>query len=184
MFLKLLILFGCIVCYKALFNFYNYRTCQRYYALYLRWFADDNEELLQSRGRIIKLLKRAGVQDSSIPTSQPIGYWQLANFNASAFDNFPSKIADFAAMMNSKFQEAIGEYRSRILDSVNPLYWIDTILFLPKHFLNYLGINQSSLSFKISNVVLSILWWAICICLAIFRPYIDNFIINFLGDFH
>lgn len=181
---KLLIIIACIICYKALFNFYNYKTCQKYYRLYIDWLADNSDELMQYRGRVIKLLERAGVKDSSIPTTQPMGFGQVASFNASAFDNFPSNVAGFAALMNAKFMEAMGEYKSRMFDSINPLYWIDAILFLPKHFLSYLGINKKSLSFKISNVVLSVLWWAICICIAIFRPQIDQFIIEFVSNLH
>lgn len=182
MLLKIVILALCIVAYKFLLNLYNYKSCQKFYQLYLEWFSDQNDKLFQNRGRIVKLLKNAGVKDSFIPTSQPIGFGQVCNANASVYDNFPSNIQEFAALMYSKFQEAIGEYKSRMIESFNPLYWIDTILFLPKHLLSYLGVGQASLSFKIGNIVLTIIWWGICAGVTVLKPYIYDFIVHVVGN--
>lgn len=57
--------------------------------------------------------------------------------------------------MEHKLQEAIGVYQRRMRNSLNPLSWIQTFLFFPKHALSYLGISPSD---KASNI-LSVFWW-------------------------
>lgn len=176
MLLKAIIIFVSVVLYKAISNATKYHRCKKFHAMFKSWIADECASLPEYKREIISLIKGAGVSDSFLPTSQPVGYGQVANYNASVLENFPSRIAIFAASVDAKFDEAIGEYRHRTYEAFNPLYWIDIVIFLPKHLLSYIGLSDSNTAFKITNVILTALWWLICTGVTFFKPYILSLI--------
>jgi hypothetical protein len=95
-----------------------------------------------------------------------------ASFNASVFQNFPSKSADHAMTAMRDFQDAMGIYRRRIFESFNPLYWINLVLFLPKNILGYVGFKTETALIKIFQLI----WWLAGIVFAIFKDDIFKYL--------
>lgn len=175
---KIIIVAIFIIAYKAVLNYVKFKRCKTLSELHLQWLADSCNEFPQYKGEIKKLLIGSNVPDSYIPTSQAIGYGQIANSNVSVYLNFPSKIAAIAAALSDKFDEAIGTYHKRCLESFNPLYWIETILFLPKTLLQYIGINSDKMAFRLCNILLTFIWWLVCTVFFFFKPQIYECILS------
>src|SRR5215217_9479367 len=165
----LYLLAGLLV-FKFINNLSKYLRTRHYLSRYANWLSNPDNKLLESKAQVVKLLKDAGVSDSSFPTAQPVGYGRLATFEASTLTNFPSKTADFAYATNRMFREAIGTYRSRMLETISPLYWIETIIYLPREALAYTGVPPESVVVKVFQLV----WWISTTLLAVvwlaFRP--------------
>ena len=66
---------------------------------------------------------------------------------------FPSTRTEFSVTVLNMFEEAEGVFRKNMLDSFNPFYWIDLIVFLPKSLLAYIGISSEVTAYKICNVL-------------------------------
>lgn len=84
---------------------------------------------------------------------QPVGLGRAVQYNASVKEQFPSRIHDFALQTNKMFYEAEGVFLARAKEAFNPLYWIDFVIFLPKHFMAYLGADTEKLLTKILQAV-------------------------------
>ncbi len=179
---KIIIIGICIIVYKAISNLINLLTTKRYKTEFIKYLSQDSSRIVEHRLQTIKLFKRAGIKDTSTPISQGIGYGQVANFNASVFHNFPSTLQVIAYPALEMFDSAIGIYKSRIIESFNPIYWIEQILFLPKNLLTYIGLNSENTAFKICNVLLSFIWWLLGTTIILFKTQLQQFIIEFIGN--
>ena len=57
------------------------------------------------------------------------------------------------------FAESKGAYKSKILETFNPLYWIELIIWLPKQFTLFLGLNKELKAVKTINILLQTIYW-------------------------
>lgn len=160
---------GGIVVIKATLNLIKLIQCKHILDKYVHWLKDQTWKLVEKKSKVIALIKGAGISDQQIPVLEPVGYGKLLNAQLSVLDNFPSARKDIYEFTLGLFFNAIGVYRRRTIESFNPLFWIETIIYLPKRILKYLGLNPDSVSAK----VLQLLWWfftvAIAILIAIFQ---------------
>lgn len=176
--IKLLIVFAFVVVYKLLTNYIHLKQVQQYEKEFIGFLSDDSYLIDEHKLQTIDLFKKAGIKDIQTPVSQSMGHGQIANFGASVFTNFPmaqKAIAEPALIM---FRNAIGIYKTRMRDAVNPVYWIDLVVFFPKNILCYIGLDSETSAFKLWNVFLTFIWWSICTTVAIFQPEIKDFIIT------
>src|SRR5690606_35006346 len=97
-----------------------------------------------------------GYNDIFIPVTRPLGLGQIANANINPIDQYPNRMSDVAYAINSQLQSSKGVYKQRMLFSINPLLWLEFIIFLPSNIIKYLGFKNESVG-KLFNV----LWWII-----------------------
>lgn len=114
------------------------------------------------------------MNDPKIPYAQPVGYGQMATGSASVLDNFPNRLEDHAVFTSRLIDEALGVYRQRFWETFNPLYWIDSILYLPRTILSYLGLKPDSVFVKFLNIF----WWITGPIAILFRENLTDFILN------
>lgn len=176
--IKFLIIFICIFLYKLLLNISNFYKCKKFKAGYYKWINGNHQNYPTYKSEVLNLLKKAGVKDSKIPVAQPLGAGKLTTCNVSVMDNFPLPYNQHVFSTNSMFDEAVGTYRLRIKECFSIFYWIELIVFFPKHILLYININSEQFIFKILNVLFTFIWWSINVCLTIFNSQIKNFIIE------
>lgn len=69
-------------------------------------------------------------------------------------------------------RDALAIFLNRILESLNPLYWIETIINLPKTALIYLGLPSESVFIK----ALQLIWWILAPICIIFRDKLLSFL--------
>jgi hypothetical protein len=132
---------------------------------------------LTQKQEIINLFNRANISDSALPSIQEMGYGKLATFNAPVMRNMFSNDGRIVCIVNDMFNEAKGAYRQRSLESFNPIFWIESIIFLPRSIISYLGLSTESIMTKI----LLILWWFITPLAYLFREKILIVFMNFFN---
>ena len=181
MLIKVLIVICFIIAFKVISNFIKWKRCEKLSKMHIAWLADECDSFPQYKGEIKKLLKNANISDSYIPMSQHLGLGQISNGNASVYLNFPSRIIPIASSLSNKFDEAIGTYRNRVFESFNPIYWIETLIFLPKNLLQYIGLDSEKVAFKLCNILLTFIWWILGVLLLFFKPQINDLILSLLG---
>lgn len=112
---------------------------------------------------------------------EPLGYVYVRTGGASIFQNFPNAREDYAHSVVRMFHQATGVYRSRMIETFNPLYWIEAVINLPKQLLNYLGLPSESIVIKIAQLM----WWiagaVFGFVYALYRPELEAVIKNWLG---
>ena len=140
---KVLILFTLIVIYKIVLNFTRLKQLQRFEKEFILFLSDRPSKIDEHKMQTIELFKKANIPDSQMPVTQPIGFGKVASFNASVYHNFPMAKRTIAEPSLLMFKNAIGVYKSRIFEAVNPLYWIDLIVFLPRNLLQALQRSHS-----------------------------------------
>lgn len=175
---RLLIIFIFVLVYKFLLNLSSFLRIKHYEKEFLNYLANKESKIEEHRLQTIDLFKKAGIKDTLTPITQPSGYGNIASFNASVFQNFPSNMQVIAVPAMSMFRNAIGIYKSRMMECLSPLYWISLIVFLPRNILLYIGLDSESTAFKLWNVSLSFLWWLFCTIISLFQPEIKSFITN------
>lgn len=148
---------------KLFLNSYKYYQCKSYLNKYLKWLKKPSWELSEHKSDVIKLFKDAGLKDSSIQVTEQIVYSHLSVGNVSVFYQFPSNREEFVGITRRYFHQAIGVYRSRAWEVFNPFYWIEFIIYLPKQFLNYVGVSPESIIVKMFQLI----YWSVATVLSI-----------------
>ena len=175
-----------IVFLKALLNLVNAAYLRARYKLFLDWMGDNSVEKLkqlrESKTRTIALMKQAGISDKGLPITQPMGYGQIANMTISMFEQYPSRIQVIAAVTVETFEHAIGTYKGRAIDAINPLYWISLVVYLPTRVCSSLGAKVDSIPVKIlqglywlaAAIIGSLLVFAKPAVVAFLRKWLDK----------
>ena len=57
------------------------------------------------------------------------------------------------------FAESKGAYKAKLLETFNPLYWIELIIWLPKQLTLFLGLNNELKAVKTINILLQTIYW-------------------------
>jgi len=76
------------------------------------------------------------------------------------------------------FNEAIGYYRDRTVEAFNPLYWVETLIYLPRTLLSYIGVNPENVVVK----SLQVLYWLISPIVTYLYVAYESQIDNLLND--
>lgn len=180
--MRFLALFLLVIAYKFLTNLMHYfriKKLQTYFSEFLEHKC-DNMNLY--RQEVLSLFEKAHVKDKKIPVSEHIGNRQIVSGNVSTFSMFPSTRVAFSVTTLNMFEEAEGVFRKNMLDSFNPFYWIDLIVFLPKSLLAYIGISSEVTAYKICNVLFTFIWWILGILVVYFKPKLQDFVIKLVRN--
>lgn len=157
MFIKILYLFVAVILLKILYNVRNLIWTQIYLSNYEEFLTKQKGWYIQEhRQKIIKLFKMAGLENFLIPSAEPMGFGFVNTGGFTLFENLSVLRTDVAAMVIKCFKEARGVYRSRIFESLSPIYWIESVVNLPKNILKYLGLKSESIIIKFFQII----WWA------------------------
>ncbi|WP_432353895.1 hypothetical protein [Anaerotruncus rubiinfantis] len=170
--------FVIIFCYKIASNASYLFAAKRYRKIYHDYLSGKGGDIVEHVPSIEKLMSKANVEDKSIPAAQPIGYMQVATYTASVITNISSLRADIACGVDNILLKTIGTFKMRLLESFSPVYWLDTIIFLPREIFKYFGADSNSIGGK----VLQLLWWILAPIAIIFRENLIQFILSFFGN--
>lgn len=174
--MKYIYIFIGIIVLKFIINLVNYINGFRLERIWFSFFAKKNVNAITYTKQIQNHFKNAGLKSNYQPCSIPVGYGQIANTTISTFDNIFSNSQSTSLFVETYFLEARGVYRKRMLDSFNPLYWMDCIINLPKHLIEYLGLDTETIFTKLFQII----YWLIDSVLLV---YYHEPIFNFIKDF-
>lgn len=167
---------ACILC-RILINARRLLRLRLIYGLYQEWLASESNRFAEYQPELIDLFRKANLKNGVFPATEAVGFGQITGFQASYFENVHSNRRDVVAQTIRYFDSANGQFRRNILESINPICWIEFIVFLPKHLLGYLNINEQSILTKIALII----WWVIAPLAVILRDKLYDVISKTLG---
>lgn len=163
--MKYVIIFLCVVVVKLYINASKFFLAKRLRERYTDSFKRDGKPFEEYIPQIRKMFIDIGAGNTAIPVVQPLGYHQVANTTVEIIKNLDSRRSDIVGTILSLFDEAVGTYRMRMLESISPSYWIETLLFLPSRALKYLGCEPDKLIIKLFQLI----YWIAAPLLIAFR---------------
>lgn len=168
--------------YKLIRNSYYLFRTQRLIIAYEYWLTceTNTDEICQKKHLFKNLISKAGVNDKFIPIAQPMGFGQIATFKSSVSTQFPTNSIAFADATLKMLFEAKGIFKERIIETFNPIYWIELFLFLPKNLLTYLGLHPSNLIIKILQLFWAVIAGIYSLVLALYPEFYRTLLENFL----
>lgn len=180
--MRFLALFLLVVAYKFLTNLMHYFRIKKLQTYFSEFLDHKRSDMNFYRQEVLSLFEKAHVKDIKIPASEHIGNGEIVSGNVSTFSMFPSTRTEFSVTVLNMFEEAEGVFRKNMLDSFNPFYWIDLIVFLPKSLLTYIGISSEVTAYKICYVLFTFLWWILGILVVYFKPQLQDFVIKLVRN--
>ena len=182
---SLLYIFLAIASLKFLLNLSKYLQCKHYLKKYHHFVTEDKTGwgFTESKPQIVKLFKGAGIQDSIIPHAEPVGWGHISTGHASVFSNMTRLRQDVVSLVLDMFHQAIGVYRARMIETFNPLYWVEFIINLPREILIYLGVSAGSVIVKISQLVYWISAFIMSFLFALYRTELEAFFRSWIDTF-
>ncbi len=177
-----MIILGIIIFLKLVLNASKFYQISRYlkkYEDYVKAVANKSEEdtwkYVQDQSSIISLLKGAEITDSRLPYVEDVASGYGGAFvrkgTFSIMENIFSVRADVVAVTTHMFNVAIGYYKARTLESVNPLYWLELIVFLPKKIMEHLNFQHDP-----TKKILQVIYWIIMLFFFVFENGIRQII--------
>lgn len=177
--MKLAICFAAIFLYKLVSNISGLLRTNYYQNKYQDFVSSKGGVNFTSYSHSVKrLFESANVPDAPLAVCKPAGYGHIMTGSASLFENMGYIGPDSVGMMINCFSKAYGTYRARIFESFSPLYWINSIIFLPKKLLEYIGLSGESIFVKIAQVI----YWIATPSLIFFRNDIYNYIAALISN--
>ncbi|MFU0832755.1 MAG: hypothetical protein ACFWUC_07440 [Oscillospiraceae bacterium] len=177
---NLLIGFAGVFLYKLLSNIVNYFEMRYYINRHVAFLANGDATFITCQHAIKKLVKRANITATSIPVVQPQGYGQLASFTADCLDNIDNRRADIALCLRESMLKAEGTFKSRIFECFSPRYWIELIIFLPKNFVEYIGLDGEKWPAKVLNVI----WWLLAPIAIVWRNQLYSWLTGIINQIY
>lgn len=153
---------------NLIYNFWNYKQCEKHIKRFTSWLLDKefNEDITADRPIVKRLVKNAGCYDVSIPVTRPMGLGQIINANINPIEQYPNRMSDIVSAILNQLESSKGVYKQRMAFSINPILWIEFIIYLPSNVIKYLGFKNETVG-KFFNV----LWW---VCGTVVLPILIN----------
>jgi hypothetical protein len=129
----------------------------KYQKKYYQFLSDHNQDFVRHKRQIIQLFNEAGLPDPVISRIEPAGYSQLKTYSISGFENITVIDNEIIGHMRPKFQEGIGVFKHRMIQSINPIFWIEFIVKFPEMMFKYVGVLPENILVKIINI----LYWIV-----------------------
>ncbi len=180
MYTNLLIAFLIICAIRILSNAYKYYRCSKLMTCYLAWLESNypDEDIFQTKYEVTKLL--SVTPDKGLALTLPTGLGQGYTANHSTLFSYPNRNHPFATATYEMFAESKGVYKTKVLETFNPLFWIDLIVWLPRKFLSYLGINESSFASRLLMILLQAIYWLCSLIAITFKEDIQSLLLTFI----
>ncbi len=160
---KLIAIFCSLLLLRFIVFLSKYWQTKSYYKKYLDYIGNPSYKFDEIKPQIVKLFEEAGIKNFTISRLEPAGFNKIRKLEINGFQNLALIDSELITIVHQKFHEAIGIFRNRMIQSFNPIFWLEFIFKLPSHLFKYLGLNSDNLFVKIVQIV----YWVLAIILAI-----------------
>jgi len=162
----------CIAALRLIINSYRLWRMIHLKKEYTTWVTSDEKSytFVQKKSEVLSLWKTAGVHDYTVPFIEPAGFGHLIQGKLTCFGQFPSSNTRLIETTMRSFHEAIGEYKRRCKNAINPIDWILVIVDFPKRALDALNIHPNK---GLTNF-LRFIWWLFGSLFTIFFAFYPN----------
>ena len=168
----LLFIFLLIAAYKLLNNLSLFIRTNYYSKKYNKYLSDSKNDFVQYVPMTTKLFKAADLQERVFTAVEPIGYNRIQTSTVYHYINLANRRSDIVGATLSCFDQSKAIFKNRLLETFSLLYWLRTILFLPKQLFVYLGASTDGIFVKVVQVI----YWLATPLLIAFRDRIYQYI--------
>lgn len=182
--MKVALFFCVLVAYKFARNLVRFLRLRYLESFYIECLQEDSPSMLGHQDEVIKLFKDAGIPDSVVPHAQAMGYGQVMTTRVSVFSNLTNSRSDIAQIVVKNFRRAEGVFKKRMLNSFNPLYWIDALINLPREILEYTGVSPETTLVKVVQVFYWFFGSLVAFFLAVFPAEIKELLLKLVASGH
>lgn len=180
--IKLLLIFLIVFALKVIFNSHYFLLARRYLKEYESYAKDEDNQgiyILENSQNIVKMLKKAGIEDHQLYRQEPTGYGQVMLTTTSIFKNLATEDQEIWNIVRQKLMEAKGVFKYRIIEAFRPIYWFEFIIYLPKIIFDYLGVKGDTIIIRI----IQILWWVLSVISMIVGIFFNKHFTDWVGTF-
>ena len=122
---------------------------------------------------IKKVVLKTGVDDIVHTFMEPVGYGNLQLKGMSALDNMLFKNIEILQEARDILYRAKGYYKVESIKCINPVYWIEFIVFLPREIIRYFSTTNDSKPVSVITKIVQVIYWIISIVF-MYLNYIKN----------
>lgn len=156
-------------------HWFYFRTVIKKYAEYIEGIFDKSTEKEQEKsieaaewltGNLTEIKRRIEKAGIKIPTKNYMGragYGYVNKHQLNIIDNMLFKDSEILQQARHILETSKGYYLSQSKLSLNPLYWIEVIIYLPRWLMKESGIEVTSKMTGLVLNILQIIYWLILI---------------------
>ena len=139
-----------------------------------------SEWLTENLTEIKTRVKKSGVDDPVYSFMEPKGYGYLGETRMSTLDNLLYLNETVQQNVITVLKRSRGYFKIEAIKSFNPLFWLETLFFLPKAIVSASGIDTSSKVADIALKVAQVIYWIVIVGAVVSDPsllrvLIENF---------
>ena len=143
---SLMILLGLV---KLIINAYRLVRIKYLHKEYKKYTEDLAQEIpnwnfVRRTTETKDLLEKSGVGTPTLQRFEAVGGGYGREKVLDVLDNMMMNDNEVATHMIHLFHMAEGAFSFRIIQSINPIYWLETVVFLPSLILEFVGISRTS----------------------------------------
>lgn len=166
-----------VIIIKILVNLRKLIQCKNFYNLYKDYLTKKDQKFLGYMPIIKKLFYEAKIKEPMITIMEPTGFGYVLSGQTSLFNNMQLLRKDVVTLTNICFQQAVTIFMQNIKDALNPFYWLDFIVFLPRHIAIYLDLSFPKAVIKIFQVI----YWLIGFAYSVYSSEFNSFFKSLIG---
>lgn len=129
-----------------------------------------SEWITEHTTEIKRRVKKSGIQNPVHSYMDAKGYGYVGQENISTLDNLLYLNQQIQSSAVTVLKRARGHFRNEAVKSINPLFWLETLFFLPKAIVSASGIDASSKLADTGLKVTQIIYWLIILGAIITNP--------------
>lgn len=131
---------------------------------------EASQWLTENLSEIKKRVKQAGVDNPTKTFMEPAGYGHVAPQLMSVLDNLLFQNKEVLGKAHHTMQLAAGYYKVEAIKSINPLFWLEVLIFLPKQLISAAGLEVTSKAAEITLKVVQIVYWTLIVLAILLQP--------------
>lgn len=168
-----------IITYKYSSNFYYLKRVIFLHGEFLKYIEKgEDKHIIEYSTEVKTLFSKSKISDRSLSYMEPVGMGYTKERRINFLENIFVISTEITPTINQFFVESKGFFKYQMKQALNPLYWIDIAIFLPKYLFKYLDFNENSRTSKLLNI----LYWVISILIFIFEEEVRLIIKLMLND--
>ncbi len=167
------------VLFKFLYNYRRYRRMKKLHKQYRQWVllsntSPDDDSISSAYTEITDLISDAHLKDVYLKKTDTENDLKLNILSSNIIDN---ELTDrIMNIVSGKFEH---EYRK----ALNPLNWIETIVFMPKSLLDYIGLSKDTVANKLLQIVLTAVYWTVSAFCLLYQDNIPDIVKSLMEQF-
>ena len=190
--MELLIFFFFIPIARALIFFFDWRfmvkVCGRHHA-YLAGSLDEEGEkkedsikagewITENLTEIKRRVKKAGLSNPVQNFMEAKGYGYVGEQRISTLDNLLYLDTKIQGQAVTILKRSRGHFKNQAIQSINPIFWLDILFFLPKAIVSASGIDTSSKLADVGLKITQIVYWLVILTAVILNPELITVLIE------